>query len=78
NLAPHRVGSGRPDWFWDKARYGGILTDIGSHQADQFLFYTGSKTAHVVAAQTGNLNYPDKPGFEDFGDMMLTGDGGTG
>ncbi|MDH4745862.1 MULTISPECIES: Gfo/Idh/MocA family oxidoreductase [unclassified Sphingomonas] len=78
NLAPHRVGSGRPDWFWDKARYGGILTDIGSHQADQFLFYTGSKTAHVVAAQTGNLNWPDKPGFEDFGDMMLSGDGGTG
>ena len=78
NLAPHRVGSGRPDWFWDKARYGGILTDIGSHQADQFLFYTGSKTAHVVAAQTGNLKWPDKPDFEDFGDMMLTGDGGTG
>ncbi len=78
NLAPHRVGGGRPDWFWDKARYGGILTDIGSHQADQFLFYTGSRTAHVVASQTGNLNWKDKPQFEDFGDMIATGDGGTG
>lgn len=78
NLAPHRVGSGRPGWFWDKARYGGILTDIGSHQADQFLFYTGSKTAQVVASQTGNLNWKDKPDFEDFGDMIATGDGGTG
>lgn len=78
NLAPHRIGTGRPDWFWDKARYGGILTDIGSHQADQFLFYTGSKTAKVVASQTGNFNNTDHPRFEDFGDMTLTGDGGTG
>jgi predicted dehydrogenase len=79
NLAPHRVSAPtRPDWFWDKARYGGILTDIGSHQADQFVYYTGSKKAHVVAAQTGNLTYPQHPQFEDFGDMTVTGDGGTG
>jgi len=79
NLAPHRVNApSRPDWFWDKARYGGILTDIGSHRADQFLYYTNSTKARVVAAQTGNLNYPDKPKFEDFGDMMMSGNGGTG
>lgn len=79
NLAPHRVTpASRPEWFWDKARYGGILTDIGSHQAEQFLFYTGSTRADVVASQTGNLHWPAKPGFEDFGDMMLTGNGGTG
>jgi predicted dehydrogenase len=79
NLAPHRVNApSRPEWFWDKARYGGILTDIGSHQADQFLYYTNSTRAHVVAAQTGNLNYPQYPKFEDFGDMVMTGNGGTG
>ena len=79
NLAPHRVNApSRPEWFWDKARYGGILTDIGSHQADQFLFYTGSTQAHVVAAQTGNVAYPKYPKFEDFGDMVATGNGGTG
>ncbi|UZK66596.1 Gfo/Idh/MocA family protein [Sphingomonas sp. M1-B02] len=79
NLAPHRTSApSRPDWFWDKARYGGILTDIGSHQADQFLFYTRSTSAHVVAAQTGNFHWPDKPKFEDFGDMIVTGNGGTG
>ncbi|MEN3748573.1 Gfo/Idh/MocA family oxidoreductase [Sphingomonas sp. HF-S3] len=79
NLAPHRVSApSRPDWFWDKARYGGILTDIGSHQADQFLFYTGSRRAKVIASQTGNLAWPDRPKFEDFGDMTITGDGGTG
>jgi predicted dehydrogenase len=79
NLAPHRVNApSRPDWFWDKARYGGILTDIGSHQADQFLFYTNSTQARVVAAQTGNLAHPNHPQFEDFGDMTISGNGGTG
>jgi predicted dehydrogenase len=79
NLAPHRMSiPTRPQWFFDKARYGGILTDIGSHQAEQFLFYTGSTKAHVVAAQTGNVAYPQYPQFEDFGDMIATGNGGTG
>ena len=32
----------------------------------------------IVAAQTGNLVWPQKPDFEDFGDMIVTGDGGTG
>jgi predicted dehydrogenase len=79
NLAPHRVSPAtRPAWFWDKARYGGILTDIGSHQADQFLFYTGSTRAEVVSSQAGNVAHKDRPTFEDFGDMVLRGDGGTG
>ena len=79
NLAPHRLSApSRPDWFWDPARNGGILTDVGSHQADQFVYLTGSKRAHVVAAQTGNFNHPQHPRFEDFGDMMLNGDGGAG
>ncbi|MBO9713975.1 Gfo/Idh/MocA family oxidoreductase [Sphingomonas sp.] len=79
NLAPHRVGEpSRPAWFWDKARYGGILTDIGSHQADQFLFYTKSTQAKVVASQTGNVHWAKYPRFEDFGDMTAVGNGGTG
>jgi len=79
NLGPHRMNiPSRPEWFFDKARYGGILCDIGSHQADQFLYYTNSTKASVVAAQVGNVNYPQYPKFEDFGDMMMVGNGGTG
>jgi len=79
NLAPHRMNiPSRPPWFFDKSRYGGILTDIGSHQAEQFLFYTNSTKAHVVAAQTGNLAFPQYPKFEDFGDLLMAGNGGTG
>jgi predicted dehydrogenase len=78
-LGPHRAGfKGRPEWFFDVARYGGILVDIASHQADQFLFFTGSTRAEVVASQAGNVHTPQHPKFQDFGDMMLRGDGGTG
>ena len=78
-LGPHRMSpKTRPAWFFDKSRFGGILCDIGSHQADQFLFFTGSTRAEVVAAQAGNVHNRQHPGFEDFGDMMVRGDGGTG
>jgi predicted dehydrogenase len=79
NLAPHQiVEDSRPEWFWDPARYGGILCDIGSHQADEFVYYTGSTTAEVTAAQIANVNHPHRPKFQDFGDMMLHGNGGFG
>ena len=78
-LGPHRINNGRRDpWFYERRRFGGILCDIGSHQADQFLFFTGSTRAEVVASQAGNVAHPQHPEFEDFGDMMLRGDGGTG
>jgi predicted dehydrogenase len=78
-LGPHRINlSGRPPWFFQRARYGGIITDIGSHQADQFLFFTGSTRAEVVAAQVANYNHPRYPELEDFGECLLRGDGGSG
>lgn len=79
NIAPHQINpASRPAWFWEKARYGGILTDIGSHQAEQFVYFTRSTRAKVVASQTGNIAHPDHPLFEDFGDMVMSGNGGTG
>ena len=78
-LGPHKMNTkSRPDWFFDKNKFGGILTDIGSHQCDQFLFFTGSTKAEVVASQLGNVHHPEYPLFEDFGDMMLKGNGGAG
>jgi predicted dehydrogenase len=78
-LGPHRVRQEtRPPWFWDKPRFGGILCDLASHEADQFLFFTGSTRAEVVASQVGNLYHPQNPAFEDFGDVVWRGNGGTG
>lgn len=87
NIAPHQIeqgagdaggGTHRPEWFWNPEQYGGILCDIGSHQVEQFLYYTGSKQAEVVASQIANVRHPKRPKFQDFGDMMLRGDRGFG
>lgn len=76
---PHRINpASRPEWFFDKKYFGGIITDIGSHQFDQFLYFTGSAKAEIVVSQVGNINHPQYPAFEDFGDVMLRGDKGTG
>jgi predicted dehydrogenase len=78
-LGPHRIHPPkRPEWFFQRDKYGGILTDIASHQVDQFLFYTGSTQAEVVFSQVANFNHPQFPELEDFGDMILRSDRGTG
>jgi predicted dehydrogenase len=78
-LGPHRMNANtRPEWFFDKKRFGGIICDIASHQFDQYLFFTNSTKAQVVASQVGNVNHPQYPKFEDFGDAMLRGNGGSG
>ena len=78
-LGPHRMNTAtRPQWFFDKKYFGGIITDIGSHQFDQFLYFTGSTKADIVSSQVGNVAHPQYPLFEDFGDVTMHGNGGTG
>ena len=78
-LGPHRMNADtRPAWFFDKKYFGGIITDIGSHQFDQFLYFTGSKKADIVSSQVANVAHPQYAAFEDFGDVTVRGDGGTG
>jgi predicted dehydrogenase len=77
-LGPHRLNAAsRPAWFFDKARYGGILVDLGSHQVEQFLHYAGAEDAEVVAARAENLHHGATPGLEDFGEAMLLADNGA-
>jgi predicted dehydrogenase len=78
-IGPHRMRpETRPDWFFDPKKAGGILCDIGSHQCDQFLFYTGSKQAEVSFSQIGNFNNPNYPKYNDFGDMAIRSPHATG
>jgi predicted dehydrogenase len=78
-FGPHAVHiAPRTDWFYRPARTGGILVDIAAHQFDHFLHFTGSRRAEVVSAQVANYRYPQHAEFEDFGDVLLRGDGGTG
>ena len=85
-LGPHKEGdrahlaggTGRPDWFYDRNRFGGIITDIASHQIDQFLWFTGATTAEVVASTVANYTHPDNPKMQDFGEVLLRSESAHG
>ena len=71
-LGPHRLNAPtRPDWFFDARTYGGILTDIASHQIEQFLHFAGQEDAEITLASVGNFANPQWPQFEDFGQVAL-------
>ncbi len=77
-MGPHRLNApSRPEWFFQKERYGGILTDIGSHQIEQFLYYSGATDARVLHAKVANYAHPEYPELEDFGDATLVADNGA-
>ncbi len=78
-MGPHRLGKpeSRPDWFYHKETYGGILCDIGSHQIEQFLYYADVKDAVIVRSQVANYGHKEYPELEDFGDCVLVGDNGA-
>ena len=78
SLAPHRLNpENRPEWFFKKEFTGGILTDLGSHQTQQFLSYTGNSDAVIDFARVHNYNFRKYPEFEDYGDFALTGENGV-
>jgi predicted dehydrogenase len=77
-LGPHRLNApSRPAWFFEKEKYGGILCDIGSHQIEQVLFYTGAKDATITQSQIANYAHPEYPELDDFGDCNLVTDNGA-
>jgi predicted dehydrogenase len=71
-FGPHRLSAPhRPDWFFIKEKYGGILCDIGSHNVEQILYYTGAKDGKVVRSQIANYKHPQYPELDDFGDAQI-------
>lgn len=77
SFGPHRIGTGRPDWFYDPEQYGGILCDIGSHNFEQMLHYTGATGGEIVSATVANYAHRETPGWQDFGDAHVVLDNGT-
>ena len=78
-IGPHLIRKEtRAPWFFDPSLSGGILGDIGAHQIEQFLAFTGSTEAEIILNQTGNFANPDYPEFEDYGEVALRGNGGVG
>ena len=78
-LGPHKQNlATRPDWYFKRERFGGILCDIGSHQIDQFLYFTDSQTAEIAHALVENTTMPEQPEFQDFGEIVLKSGNGHG
>jgi len=73
-LGPHRLGTGRPDWFFEKDKYGGILCDIGSHNFEQMLHFAGAHDAEVTHSAVANYAHPEHPGLDDFGEATIVMD----
>ncbi len=77
-IGPHRSSpASRPAWFWSQEKCGGILTDIGSHHFEQFLYWTGATNVKVVHAQVANYHHKEYPEFEDWGEANLVADNGA-
>lgn len=77
-LGPHRLNApSRPAWFFDKTKYGGIITDIGCHQIDQILYYCGARDATLLSSRIGHFGGLERPDFEDFGEASFVCDNGA-
>jgi len=79
-FGPHRLlgHTLRPDWTFDKEYFGGVINDLASHQMDQFLYFTGSTEAEVVASHVGNFKHTQFPKIHDFGDITVRSEHATG
>jgi predicted dehydrogenase len=76
---PHRISlDARAPWFFEREKYGGILCDIGSHQCDQYLYFSGAREVEIQSAQVGNVVHAEYSELEDFGDATLRGRGEDG
>lgn len=77
-LGPHRLNAAsRPAWFFERSQYGGILIDIGSHQIEQFLHFTGARSARILQAAIANYDHPEHPELDDWGQVTLVADNGA-
>jgi len=72
-FGPHRLLGhvNRPDWTFDRQYFGGIINDLASHQMDQFLHFTNSTSAEVVAATVGNFKHTQYPKIHDMADVTV-------
>ena len=79
SFGPHRLNRARrPDWFFRREKFGGILADIGAHPCENFLFFSHRLDVEVVSATVANRANPDFPDFQDFGEILLRTPEATG
>ncbi|MGS0561883.1 Gfo/Idh/MocA family protein [Microbacterium aurugineum] len=68
---PHKLNRDlRPSWFFDRARYGGILSDLAVHDLDAALLFAPASEGTVRAATSAPLD--GEEGFARYGAVTLT------
>lgn len=85
-LGPHRLAAEtRPDWFFDTSRAGTLLTDLMTHQVEQFVHFAGvagvdaGQVRIVHAREAGHYSRPGVPaGFADHAAMVMNAGPVTG
>jgi predicted dehydrogenase len=72
---PHKLQRPtRPDWFFRRAEYGGVLNDLAAHDVDLALLFSQTGAAGplrgTVLGQVGG-SLSDLPEFTDYGSALL-------
>ena len=68
----------RPDWYFDKAKHGGVINDIAVHGIDLVRLMTGCNIKTVNCAREWNFYADERPEFKDSAQFMLTLESGAG
>lgn len=70
----YRFGS-RPDWYSDRAQYGGLMLWVASHAIDAIRFVAGARVLAVTGRQ-GNISRPQLGTSEEYVTATLELEGG--
>jgi predicted dehydrogenase len=68
----------RPAWYFEPAKHGGTINDIGIHAIDAIPWLTGRTIVDATAARAWNARLPQHPQFQDAAQVMLKLDNGGG
>ncbi len=61
----------RPDWYFEKDKYGGLINDIAIHGIDILTYALGLKISRVCSAREWNKFAQNEPEFKDSAQFML-------
>jgi len=74
---PMLYGS-RPEWYFEKEKYGGLFNDIAIHGIDAARLFTGSELQTVIGARDWNFYAEQQPEFPDSGQLTVKMADGAG
>ena len=78
-LGPHLLrAEQRPAWHFSREATGGILTDLASHQIDQFMHFADEIDPSISFARVANRAHPDYPDLDDVGELAIAGANASG